>query len=143
MECKNIIMNHSVPPSLEDLGTIAAGILQSMPDELLRHCDGVAVIVEDIVDEAMLADLNLDDPFDLLALYKNGKEISPGIVRKVANDDDVLIIYRRALLDMWCETEEDLQSIIRQVMIEEIGRYFELSENDVQDMADQDYQGVL
>lgn len=143
MECKSIIMNHTVPPSLEDLETIAAGVLQGMPEELMRHCEGVVVVVEDIVEDAMLVDLSIDDPFDLLALYKNGKEISPGIVRKVANDDDVLVLYRRSLLDMWCETEEDLQSIIRQVLIEEIGRFFELSENDVQDMADQDYRGVL
>ncbi len=143
MECKSIIMNHTVPPSLEDLDTIANGALQCMPEELLSHCEGLVVVIEDIVDEAMLVDLNIEDPFALLALYKNGKEISPGIVRKVANDDDVLVLYRRALLDVWCETEEDLQSIIRQVMIEEIGRYFEFSENDVQDMAEQDYRGVL
>ncbi|MGH1377551.1 MAG: metallopeptidase family protein [Alphaproteobacteria bacterium] len=143
MECKSIIMNHTVPPSLEDLETMANGVLPSMPEELLGHCEGLVVVLEDIVDEAMLVDLNIEDPFELLALYKNGKEISPGIVRKVANDDDVLVLYRRALLDVWCETEEDLQSIIRQVMIEEMGRYFEFSDNDVQDMTEQDYRGVL
>ena len=143
MECQSIIMNHTVPPSLEDLETLAAGVLQGMPEELLRHCEGLVILIEEIVDETMQEDLNLDDPFDLLALYKNGKEISPGIERKVANDDDVLVLYRRSLLDMWCETGEDLQSVLRQVIIEELGRYFDFSEDDMQDMADQHFQEVL
>lgn len=143
MECQSIIMNHTVPPSLEDLETLAASVLQGMPEELSRHCEGLIILIEEIVDETMQEDLNLDDPFDLLALYKNGKEISPGIERKVANDDDVLVLYRRSLLDMWCETGEDLQSVLRQIIIEELGRYFEFSEDDMQDMADQHYQGVL
>ncbi|PCI56978.1 MAG: hypothetical protein COB36_01535 [Alphaproteobacteria bacterium] len=143
MECQSIIMNHTVPPSLEDLETLAVGLLQGMPEELLQHCEGLVILIEEIVDETVQGDLNLDDPFDLLALYKNGKEISPGIERKVANDDDVLVLYRRSLLDMWCETEEDLQSVLRQIIIEELGRYFEFSDDDMQDIADQHYQGVL
>ncbi len=143
MECQSIIMNHTVPPSLEDLETLAAGVLQGMPEEFLRHCEGLVILIEEIVDETMQEDLNLDDPFDLLALYKNGKEISPGIEQKVANDDDVLVLYRRSLLDMWCETGEDLQSVLRQIIIEELGRYFDFSEDDMQDMADQHFQGVL
>ena len=143
MECQSIIMNHTVPPSIEDLETLAAGVLQAMPEELLRHCEGLVILIEEFIDETMQEDLNLDDPFDLVALYKSGKEISPGIERKVANDDDVLVLYRRSLLDMWCETGEDLQAVLHQVMIEELGQYFEFSEDDVQNMAERHYQGVL
>lgn len=143
MGCQSIIMNHTVPPTLEDLETLAAGVLQNMPEELLRHCEALVILVEDMVDETTQGDLNLDDPFELLAIYKSGKEISPGIERKVANDDDVLVLYRRSLLDVWCETGEDLQSVLRQIIIEELGQYFEFSEDDVQDMTDRHYQGVL
>lgn len=143
MECQSIIMNHTVPPSREDLEVLTTSVLQGMPEELLRHCEGLVILVEDMVDETTQEDLNLDDPFDLLAIYKSGKEISPGIERKVANDDDVLVLYRRSLLDMWCEVEEDLQSVLRQILIEELGRYFEFSEEDVQDMTERYYQGAL
>ncbi|PCI99085.1 MAG: hypothetical protein COB14_07035 [Alphaproteobacteria bacterium] len=143
MGCQSIIMNHTVPPSLEDLETLAAGVLQNMPEELLRHCESLVILVEDMVDETTQGDLNIDDPFELLAIYKSGKEISPGIERKIANDDDVLVLYRRSLLDVWCETGEDLQSVLRQIIIEELGQYFEFSEDDVQDMTDRHYQGGL
>jgi len=143
MDCQSIIMNHTVPPSLDDLEVIAATVLETLPDEILRNCEDIAVVVEDVVDETTMGDLDLEDPYELLALYKSGKEISPGVERKVANDDDILVLYRRALLDLWCEAEEDLQAMIRQVMIEELGRYFKFSDDDINEMSERHYQGML
>lgn len=143
MESKRIIMNYTVPPSVEDLDDLAAVVWESLPDEISSRCDDLAITVEDVADETTLDDLDLEDPFDLLALYKDGKAISPGVERKVANDDDALVIYRRPILDMWCETQEDLQGLIRQVMIEELGRHFEFSDDDIEDMSDRHYQGML
>ncbi len=143
MDCRRIIMNYTVPPSLEDLEDLANSIVETLPDELTPHCEELAIIVEDMADDTTMDDLDVEDAFDLLAVYKNGKEISPGVERKIADDDDVLVLYRRALLDMWCESEEDLLGLIRQVMIEELGRYFEFSDEDIQDMTDRHYQGML
>lgn len=143
MDCQQIIMNFTVAPSIDDLEALAALVMESLPDELARNCEELVVAVEDIADETIVRDLELDDSFDLPVLYKSAKEIAPGIERKVANDDDVLVLYRRAVLDMWCETGEDLQAIIRQVMIEELGRYFEFSDDDIEDMAERHYQGML
>jgi predicted Zn-dependent protease with MMP-like domain len=117
--------------------------MESIPDELLGFCDGLAIAVEEIVDEAAVQDLDLEDAFDLLALYKSGKQISPGIEKKTANDEDVLLIFRRPVLDMWCETGEDLSVLIRQVMIEELGRNFEFSESEINEMTRRHYQGML
>lgn len=143
MECKRIIMNFTIPPSMEDLEDLAASIWENLPEEVLSRCDDLAIVIEDAVDETTLDDLGIDDAFDLLSLYKSGKEISPGVERKVANDDDALIIYRRPLLDMWCETQDDLQGLIRQIMIEELGRHFEFSDEDIEDMTERHYQGML
>ena len=49
------------------------------------------------------------------------------------------MLYRRSLLDMWCETEEDLQSLLKQVIIEELGRCFEFEVDDMMEMADRTY----
>lgn len=143
MNCQQIIMNFTVPPSLEDLEALSKLVIEALPDELMRECEDLTVLVEDIADETTLNDLELDDVFDLPALYKNAKEIAPGIERKVANDDDVLILYRRAVLDVWCETGEDLSGVIRQIVIEELGRYFEFSDDDIEEMNSRHYQGML
>jgi len=51
----------------------------------------------------------------------------------------VLILYRRSILDVWCETGEDLTPIIREAMIEEIGNHFDVSEDDIEEMSARHY----
>ncbi|MGH1403089.1 MAG: metallopeptidase family protein [Alphaproteobacteria bacterium] len=139
MSCSRMILNYTVPPSLEDIEVMAEGVFETLPEEIARHCEDLTISVEEIADETTLRDLRLDDSFDLLALYRNGKVIAPGVETKVANDDDALILYRRAMLDMWCETGDDLDAVIRHIMIEELGRFFEFSDEDVEEMAGRHY----
>ena len=139
---KQIIMNFSVPPSIDDMEVMANAVLEVLPEELLEFCDGLALAMEDIPDETMEQELDLEDPYDLLALYKSGKEISPGVEKKTANDDDVLCLYRRPILDVWVETGDDLVAVIRQVMIEELGRHFDFSDEEVEEMNDRHYQAA-
>ena len=140
MNEQQIIMNFSVPPSLEDLEVMASGILEGFPDDLLDGCDGMSIRIEEMADEAVEQEFDLDDPFDLVVLYRSGKEISPGVERKTANDDDVMIVYRRPLLDLWCETGEDLNVLFRQVIVEELGRYFDFSDDDLDDFSGRHFQ---
>lgn len=143
MQSQRIIMNFTTPPSLEDVEDLANAAWENLPEELSSRCDELTIAVEDTVDDTTMDDLDVDDAYELLALYKNGKEISPGVERKVANDDDVLVIYRRPVLDMWCETQDDLLSLIRQIMIEELGRHFEFSDDDIEDMAERHCQAMF
>ncbi len=143
MDAKQIIMNYTVPPGLEDLEVLAGEIIGALPDELIEFCEGLAVQVEDFPDEGTEQDLDIDDPYDLLALYKSGKEISPGVEKKTANDDDILIIYRRPILDVWCESGEDITPLIRRIIVEELGRHFDFSDEEIADMNQRHYQGML
>lgn len=143
VDAKQIIMNFTVPPSVDDFEVMAEEAQELLPEELVEFCDNLAVAIEEFVDETTEQDLDLDDPYELLALYKSGKEISPGVESKSANDDDVLVLYRRPILDMWCETGDDLGGIIRQVMIEELGRHFDFSDDEIDEMTERHYQGML
>lgn len=140
---QQIIMNHTVPPGVDDVEAMASVMLEALPEELLECCEGLAIRVEDFPDDVVTEELDLDDPYDLLALYRSGKEISPGVVKKTANDDDILIIYRRPLLDMWCDSCDDLMTILRNIMIEELGRNFEFSDEDIEEMGQRHFQGML
>jgi predicted Zn-dependent protease with MMP-like domain len=143
MSGQQIIMNHTMAPGVEDLEVIAGGVLEALPEELLEYCEGLAIRVEEWPDAATENELNLEDPYELLALYKSGKEIAPGIEKKTANDDDVLILFRRPVLDMWCEAGEDLAGLIRDIMIEELGRHFEFSDDEIEELSRRHYQGML
>lgn len=143
MDSKRIIMNFGAPPSLDDLTALASSMLESLPEELLEFCESLAISVEDFPDTATEQEFDLDDPYDLLALYRSGREISPGVEKKTANDEDVLILYRRPILDLWCENGEDLNYLLRHVMIEELGKHFDFSDDEIFDMAERHFQGFL
>lgn len=143
MDQHRIIMNFSSPPSADDIETIASEILASLPEEILDQCESLAIAVEEFPDDATQAEMDIDDPYELVALYRSGKEISPGVQRKVANDDDVLFLYRRPILDLWCDTQDDLTNLIREVMIEELASNFDFSESEIEEMAARHHQGML
>ena len=143
MEQHKIIMNFSAPPSTDDVETIAKEILANLPEEILEYCDTLALQVEDFADDATQSEMEIDDPYELVALYRSGKEISRGVQRKASNDDDVLILYRRPILDLWCDTQEDLTNLIREVMIEELGQNFEFTEEEIEEMAGRHHQGMF
>jgi predicted Zn-dependent protease with MMP-like domain len=143
MSGQKIIMNHTNAPSADDMEVIAGATLENLPEELLEHTEGLAIRIEEWPDETTEGDQDLQDPYDLLALYKSGKEIAPGVEKKTANDDDLLILYRRPILDMWCDTGEDLAALVRDIMIEELGRHFEFSEDEIEELSSRHYQGML
>ena len=143
MDAKQIIMNFSVPPSLDDIEAIANDVMDSLPDELMEFIKGIELCIEDFPDELTEQELELDDPYELLALYKSGKEISPGVEKKIASEDDVIILYRRPVLDMWCDSGEDLKSLVRRIIVEELGRNFDFPDEEISDMVDRHHQGML
>jgi predicted Zn-dependent protease with MMP-like domain len=143
MDKKQVIMNFTVPPSEEDITVIAESVLESLPEEIIIFCESLAIRVEELPDEAVEQELDLDDPYELIALYRKGSQISPGVESKTANDDDVLMIYRRPLLDMWCDSCDDISDLVRQVMIEELGENFDFSDEEIEEMTARHHQGML
>lgn len=143
MNRTDIIMSFSAPPSQEDLEAIAKTVFDNLPEEILELCEDIAIRIEDVADESIVSEFDLDDPYELVCLFRSGSEISPGVIKKVANDEDILIIFRRPILDLWCETCEDLNVLVRQVMIEELGQNYDFSEDEITEMTRRHYQGLL
>lgn len=138
-----IIMNFTTSPSLDDLAVMARQILESLPDELSASCEELGLQVEEFPDEGIEEEMDLGTPYELLALFRSGKEIAPGVQKKVANEDDVLLLFRRPILDLWCETGDDLTSLVREVVIEEIARGLEFSEDDIKEMILRAHQNAI
>lgn len=137
---KIVIMNFSTPPSMEDIEGIAQAHLDNLPEELEEYCEELLLEVDELPDEALEADLDLDSPFDIFALYRSGAEISPGIVAKNSDDEDTLVLFRRPILDYWCETHDDLSGIIRQILISEIGQQFDFADEEIEEMTERSYE---
>lgn len=121
----------TVPPSLADIEEIADAALASVPEELRRHVEGVAIRVLEFPDPETEDEMGLESPFELLGLYR-GVALGHKSVADVPQDVDLIFLYRSPILDYWCETGEDLVRIVRHVLIHEIGHHFGFSDADME-----------
>ena len=119
------------PPTLEDVERLAAAALASIPVELAQHVRDVVMRADEFPDEETMGEMELDSPFDLLGLYR-GVSLDQKSVGATPQDVDMIFLYRRPLLDYWCETGEDLVYLIRHVLIHEIGHHFGFSDADME-----------
>ena len=121
----------TTPPTLADLESIAEAAYAGIPRALTKHVDNVVIRVVDFPDEETMNELGCETPFDLLGLYR-GVDLSRKSIADVVTDVDLIFLYRRPLLDYWCETGEDLTHLVRHVLIHEIGHHFGLSDDDME-----------
>jgi len=118
---------YTTAPGLDVIEALAGEAFAQIPEELSRHVTGVVIRVVDFPDDETLDTMGLESPFDLLGLY-HGVSIDQKSVGFTPEDVDMIFLYRRPLLDYWCETDEDLTHLIRHVLIHEIGHHFGLSD---------------
>jgi len=119
------------PPSFADIEAMAARAFETIPDELRNMTATILFLVEDFPDEEICRDMELESPFDLLGLYQ-GVDLTQKSIADPSPDPDVVFLYRRPILDYWCETGEDLEHLVRHVLIHEIGHHFGFSDEDME-----------
>jgi len=122
---------HHLPPSLSDLEALAERAVITIPGELKRHLRNLVIRVDEFPDEEVEEEMGLESPFDILGLYR-GVALPRKSIADVRPDADLVFLYRRPILDYWCETGEDLYRIVRHVLIHEIGHHFGFSDDDME-----------
>ena len=124
-------MTAGVAPTSEDIEALARAALEDIPEDLRRRVHGIAILVEEFPDTETEKAMGLESPFELLGLYQ-GVSLDQKSVADSPEDVDRIFLYRRPLLDYWCETGETLEAIVRNTLIHEIGHHFGLSDDDME-----------
>jgi predicted Zn-dependent protease with MMP-like domain len=119
------------PPSLADLDALAARALASLPRRFKRQLGPLVVRVEEFPDRETEQAMGLDSPFDLLGLYR-GVALPHKSISDPRPEVDMVFLYRRPILDYWCDSGDDLFAIVRHVLIHEIGHHFGFSDTDME-----------
>jgi predicted Zn-dependent protease with MMP-like domain len=117
-------------PSLDDVAAMAETALAELPAAFRAQLGGVALRVDEFADDETLAALGIENPYDLLGLYR-GVDIGHKSSGAQAQDVDMIFLYRGPILDEWCAAEDSLPDLVRQVLIHEIGHHLGLSDADM------------
>ncbi|MGM0422540.1 MAG: metallopeptidase family protein [Pseudomonadota bacterium] len=131
MQSQTIMMGYTNPPAIEDLLTIAEEIVDSLPDGLERYTGKLRIEVEDFPDDFIVAELDLDNLYDIFGVYQTS---GPSALNRTSSvrKQDVLYLYRRPILDAWCETGEDFQALLNRIILQEIGYHFGFSDDEIE-----------
>ncbi len=121
-------MPPQTPPSLDDIERLARAALDRLPAPFVEHLAGVLLIVEDFAEDRILAEMEIESPFDLSGLY-SGRPI--GDAAQTGDMPATIHLYRRPILDEWCETGEALDHLVAHVVVHEVGHHFGLSDADM------------
>lgn len=115
-------------PSLDDLEALARAAFAGLPAQFRALVDGLAFIVQDFPDEETLKDLGLESEFELLGLF-HGSDLAAREANRGQAEPTMIFLYRRPILDYWAEHNETLGTIVRHVLVHEIGHHFGLSDD--------------
>ena len=117
-------------PTVEQIEALAEKALLTIPASLRQHVTNLLIRVDDFPDDETVVEMGLESPFDLLGLYR-GVSLDRKSVQDSGAEPDMVFLYRRPLLDYWCETGESLAHLVRHVLIHEIGHHFGFSDADM------------
>jgi predicted Zn-dependent protease with MMP-like domain len=117
-----------LPPSLDDIARLAQAAWADMPDAFRKLGGDVIIRVEDFASDEALADLGLEDPFELTGLYQ-GVDLTQRSIMDPSPQAPLVFLYRRAILDEWIDRGDvSLRDLVAHVLVHEIGHHFGLSD---------------
>ena len=118
-------------PTLEDIEALADAAFAELPASFRRLCEGLVIHVDDFPDEETLDEMSAQTEFDLLGLFRGRGLPHRGAVGETGELPNMIWLYRRPLLDFWCESEDALGAVVKHVLVHEIGHHFGLSDADM------------
>ncbi|MEO7634913.1 MAG: metallopeptidase family protein [Sphingomicrobium sp.] len=123
------------PPSADEIEAIARAALDALPAAFRASLGEIVFQVEDFADQGTLAELGIDDPFDLSGLYE-GVPLPERSVEQSGTLPERIRLFRRPLLDEWADGEDTLEHLVAHVLIHEVGHHFGFSDDDMHALED-------
>lgn len=120
------------PPSLDDIEALARDTFALLPETFRKLCEGVVIQVADFPDEETLDEMGAETEFDLLGLFRGNGLAQAEAAAPTGALPNMIWLYRRPLLDFWCEGEDSLREVVAHVLVHEIGHHFGLSDADME-----------
>lgn len=113
------------------LEQLAHETIGALPAAFREPALRIRIRVEDFPEDGMVAELDLDDPFDLTGLY-DGVPLTERSVADQMTRPDVIWLFRRPILDEWAERGDvSIRELVAHVVIHELAHHFGWTDADI------------
>lgn len=118
-------------PSLADLEAMALEALATLPDYCRAAAQAIALRVADFPTEAMMAEMEIEDPFEITGLY-DGIPLTQKSFAEQVTQPDAIWLFRRPILEEWIERGDvALADLVAHVLVHELAHHFGWSDDDI------------
>lgn len=124
----DLLMTEATAPSLDTIERLAREAWAAIPEGFRAMAGDVLFRVEDFASDDLLAELGMEDPFELSGLYQ-GVDLTRRSILDPAPQAPVVFLFRRAILEEWIDRGDvTLGELVAHVLIHEVGHHFGLSD---------------
>jgi predicted Zn-dependent protease with MMP-like domain len=118
---------------------LVAEAVTLIPRRFRREMKNLALVVEDEPDAALLAEMEIAPPDSLYGLY-HGIPLPERTWGYGNSLPDRITIYQRPIEED-CEDEDEMRAVIGETLIHEVGHYFGLSEEEIEEIEERYWRG--
>ena len=123
-------------PSADEIEALARAALARLPAQFAEHLGEVVLLVEEFADDGLLAELGLEDPFELTGVYE-GVPLHEKSIADSGRMPDRIRLFRAPILDEWAARgDETLEHLVAHVLVHEVGHHFGLSDEAMHALED-------
>jgi predicted Zn-dependent protease with MMP-like domain len=123
----------------EEFERLVVEAVTLIPKRFRREMKNLALVVEEEPSPELLEEMEIVPPDSLFGLYQGTPlpERSWGFGNALP---DRITLYQRPIEED-CEDEDDVRAVIGETLIHEVGHYFGLSEDEIQDIEERYWRG--
>jgi len=111
---------------------IVVSALKRLPKFFRKKMKNVDVVVEDRASRELLSEMGLRSPFELLGLYQGVPLDRRGFYYGNVLPDKITLF--QIPIESMCQTKEELEERVREVVIHEVGHYFGLDDKKLREL---------
>jgi predicted Zn-dependent protease with MMP-like domain len=110
-----------------------------IPKRFRRQIKNVALVVEDEPSLALLEEMEIEPPDSLYGLYQGTPLTERGATFGNTLPDRITLFQKPIEED--CEDEDEVRAVIGETLIHEVGHYFGLSEEEIEEIEERYWRG--
>jgi len=119
----------------KDFERIVISALKGLPKSIKNRMENIDVVIEDQASPDLLSEMGLHSPSDLLGLYQGVPIDRRGFYYGNVLPDKITLFQHP--IESICRTKEEIAEKVREVVVHEVGHYFGLDEERLEELEEE------